>query len=120
VLGSRLALALGTCASYGGIPAAPPNPTPQRWGCSAHGQHHGVGVSRASRDVHHRQAFPRSPILAEQTARLAIAMLVLDVESYLKISFNSIQVNTDSLAHFLASAHLSNSRLSGNFWLMRR
>ena len=33
----------------------------------------------------------------------------------LDVSFNSIQVNSNSLAHFLASVHLSNSRLSGNF-----
>ena len=45
--------------------------------------------------------------------------IVLDIESNLEISFNSIQVNSDSLAHFLASVHLSNSRLSGNFWPMQ-
>jgi hypothetical protein len=45
--------------------------------------------------------------------------MVLDIESKLDVSFNSIQVNSDSLAHFLASVHLSSSRLSGNFWLMQ-
>jgi hypothetical protein len=45
--------------------------------------------------------------------------MVLDIEPKLDVSFNSIQVNSDLLAHFLPSVHLSSSRLSGNFWLMQ-